>query len=96
LPIFLEFLTRAGQSPVVWQATVTHLRKYEALFAGMIQEGIDEGSLQAVDAELAGHAILAFAIGLLAPGLLDPHGADWGQVAQDGMRILLEGLERKE
>jgi AcrR family transcriptional regulator len=96
LPIFLEFMAKAGQSPVIWQATVAPFRTYESFFARMIQEGIDEGSLQAVDAELATHVLLSFAIGLLALGLLDPHGADWGRVAQDGMRVLLEGLERKE
>jgi AcrR family transcriptional regulator len=96
LPIFLEFMTKAGQNPVVWQATVAPFRKYEAFFASMIQEGIGEGSLRALDPQLATHVLLSFALGLLALGLLDPLGADWGQVAQDGMQILLEGLERKE
>jgi AcrR family transcriptional regulator len=96
LPIFLEFMTKAGQSPVVWQATVAPFRKYQAFFARMIEEGINEGSLRAVDPELATHVLLSFALGLLALGLLDPHGADWARVAQDGMRVLLEGLERKE
>jgi AcrR family transcriptional regulator len=96
LPIFLEFMTKAGQSPTIWQATVVPFRKYEAFFAHMIEEGIDEGSLRSVDPELATHVLLSFAVGLLALGLLDPQGADWGRVAQDGMRVLLEGLERKE
>jgi AcrR family transcriptional regulator len=96
LPIFLEFMAKAGQSPVVWQATVAPFRKYEAFFTRMIQEGIDEGSLSPVDPELATHVLLSFALGLLALGLLDPHGADWGGVAQEGMQVLLKGLERKE
>ena len=41
LPIFWEFLSKAGHSPVVWQATVAPLRKYHTLFAGMIQAGIN-------------------------------------------------------
>ena len=45
---------------------------------------------------LASHVMLAFAIGLRALGLLDPQGADWGQVAEGGMEILLQGLEKKE
>jgi AcrR family transcriptional regulator len=96
LPIFLEFMTKAGQRPVIWQATLAPFRKYEAFFARMIQEGIDEGSLSPVDPELATHVLLSFALGLLALGLLDPHGVDWGGVAQEGMQILLDGLERKE
>jgi AcrR family transcriptional regulator len=93
LPIFLEFLTKAGHSPVVWQATVAPFRKYHTSFARMIQEGIDEGSLRSVKPALASNVLLAFAVGLLALGLLDPHGADWGQVAQEGMSMLLEGIE---
>ncbi len=95
LPIFLEFLTKAGHSPVVWQATVVPFRRYHDYFAHMIQQGIAEGSFRPVDSDLATHVLLAFAIGLLALGLLDPHGADWGQVAQGGMGILLAGLGQK-
>ena len=96
LPIFLEFLTKAGQSPVVWQATVAPFRRYQAFFAQMIEEGIAEGSLRPVDPNAATHVLISFALGLLAQGLLDPHGADWGQVAQAGVQMLLQGLERKD
>jgi AcrR family transcriptional regulator len=96
LPIFLEFLTKAGHSPAVWQATVVPFRRYHKFFAGMIKDGIQEESLRAVDPALASYVLLAFAVGLLALGLLDPHGADWGQVAQGGVQILLEGLEKNE
>jgi AcrR family transcriptional regulator len=92
LPIFLEFLTKAGHSPTVWQATVAPFRKYHRFFAQMIEEGMAEGSLRPVDADVASHVLLAFAVGLLALGLLDPPGADWGLVAEDGMTMLLGGL----
>jgi hypothetical protein len=95
LPIFLEFLTKAGQSPVIWQATVAPFQKYRQFFSHLIAAGIDEGSLRPVDPDMASNALLAFAIGLLALGLLDPYGADWGQMAQEGMRMLLEGLEKR-
>jgi AcrR family transcriptional regulator len=96
LPIFLEFLTKAGQSPVVWQATVAPFRKYQRFFARMIEEGVAKGSLRPVDPNLATHVLLSFALGLLVQGLFDPHGADWGQVAQEGVQMLMEGLERKD
>jgi AcrR family transcriptional regulator len=92
LPLFLEFLTKASHSQVVWQATVAPFRKYQAYFAGMVKEGVEEGSLRAVDPTTASNLLLAFAIGLLALGLLDPHGADWGKAAQEGMGILMHGL----
>ena len=95
LPLFMEFLTKAGHSPVVWQATVAPFRKYRKFFALMVEAGIAEGSLRPVEPDLASNVVLSFAIGLLVLGLLDPHGADWGQVAQDGMGMLLQGLEQK-
>jgi AcrR family transcriptional regulator len=93
LPIFLEFLTKAGHSPVVWQATVAPFRKYHRFFAQMVGDGIEEGSLRAIDPELASTVLVAFAVGVLTLGLLDPYRADWGQVAQGGMEMLLEGLK---
>jgi AcrR family transcriptional regulator len=92
LPIFLQFLTKAGHSPVVWQATVAPFRKYHAFFATMIQQGIAQGSFRPLDADLATRVLLSFGIGLLVQGLLDPQGADWGHVCQAGLQMLLQGL----
>ena len=58
----------------------------------MIEDGVKEGSLGEVEPDLASNLLLAFAVGLLALGLLDPHGADWGRVAQGGMGIVLQGM----
>jgi AcrR family transcriptional regulator len=96
LPLFLEFLTKAGRSPVVWQATVVPFRKYHDFFVGMIEAGIAEGSFRPVDSELAARFLLSFAIGLLAQGLLDPHGAAWGEVTQEGIHLFLKCLEVQE
>ena len=93
LTLFLEFLTKAGHSPAVWQATVAPFRKYHAFFAKMISDGINEGSLRPVDPEMASNLLLSFAVGLLTMGLLDPFGDDWGRVAQEGMDVLLGGIE---
>ena len=93
LTLFLEFLTKAGHSPAVWQATVAPFRKYHAFFAKMISDGIEEGSLRPVDPEMASNLLLSFAVGLLTMGLLDPFGDDWGRVAQEGMDVLLDGIE---
>jgi AcrR family transcriptional regulator len=93
LTLFLEFLTKAGHSPAVWQATVAPFRKYHAFFAKMISDGIKEGSLRPVDPEMASNLLLSFAVGLLTMGLLDPFGGDWGRVAQEGMSMLMSGIE---
>jgi hypothetical protein len=48
--------------------------------------------LRAVDPDLASTVLVSFAVGILTVGLLDPYRADWGWVAQEGMRMLLDGL----
>jgi AcrR family transcriptional regulator len=92
LSIFLEFLTKAGHDPVVWEMTIAPFRRYHAFFAQMIQEGIAEGSLRSVNPDLATHVLLSFAVGLLVLGLLDPQATDWGQVGHNGLQLLLDGL----
>jgi len=92
LPIFLEYLTQSAHSATVWQTTAEPLRKYQKYFAGMLAEGMEDGSLRRVDPDLAANTLFSFILGLVVLGLLDPHGADWGQVAQGGMRLLLQGL----
>jgi AcrR family transcriptional regulator len=96
LPIFLEFLAHAGRSPEVWQATVGHFCKYDQFFADLVREGIQEGSLGEVDPEITSRVLLSFAIGLLAQGLLDPFGADWAEVAREGMAMLIKGSRAPE
>ena len=92
LPMFLEFWDQSSHDPEVWQATVAPYRRYRELFAGIVRDGIAEGTLRPVDAETAAVVIVALAIGLLLQGLLDPEGADWGLTMEQGMRMLLDGL----
>ncbi|HIP97184.1 MAG TPA: TetR/AcrR family transcriptional regulator [Anaerolineae bacterium] len=96
LPIFLEFWTKAAHDPTVWRATIAPYRRYRAFFSDMIEAGIAEGTLQPVDPDTAAQVIVSLAVGLLLQGLLDPNGADWGQVAQEGVQMILESLKRRE
>ena len=95
LPIFLEFLMEARHDPVVWQATIAPYREFCAFFAGMVERGVSEGTLQAVDPQTTGRVIVSLAVGLVVQGVLDPEGADWGEVAAEGVRVLLQGLQQK-
>lgn len=96
LPIFLEFWTKAGHDPAIWQATIAPYRRYRTFIARMVEAGIAEGTLRAVDPETAAQALVSLAVGLLLQGLLDPQGTDWGQEAEDSVRMFLQGLERRE
>jgi hypothetical protein len=61
----------------------------------MIEAGVAEGSLRPVDPATTARVIVSLALGLVLQGLLEAEGADWGQVTKDGVRMLLEGIERK-
>jgi len=92
LPMFLEFWTQAAHDPAVWQATIAPYRQFRAFFAEMIEDGIAEGSLRPLDPEKAAQAVVSLAVGVLLQSSLDPQGADWGQVAYEGIQMLLPGL----
>ena len=96
IPLFLEFWTKAARDPAIWQATIAPYRWYRAFFSGMIEAGIAEGTLRPVDSERVAQVLVSLAVGLVLQGLLDPQGANWGEVAQEGVRMLLEGLEKRQ
>jgi len=96
LPIFLEFWTRATHDPAVWVATIAPYRRYRTFFSQMIESGVNEGTLRPVDPDMAACVIVSLAVGLVVQGLLDTGGADWGQVAEESLRMLLQGIEAKE
>ena len=92
LPFFIEFMVEARRDPAVWQATIAPYRQYCAAFAGLIAQGVAEGSLRTDDPETMGRVIVSLAVGLLLQALIEPEGVKWGQVAEDGIGSLLRGM----
>lgn len=95
LPIFLEFWTQANHDPHIWEAAIAPYRRYQSYFADMIQEGIDEGSLQPVDAQLAARVLVSLAIGMLMQSLFDPQIPNWRSEARQSMELLMNGITRR-
>ncbi|HEX9012494.1 MAG TPA: TetR/AcrR family transcriptional regulator [Anaerolineaceae bacterium] len=96
LPMFLEFWTQASHDPAVWQATIAPYRRYEGYFAQLIRRGIEDGSFQPVDPDLAARTLVSLAVGLFLQSILDPQGAAWDEVALGSIRLLMNGLSRRE
>jgi hypothetical protein len=69
--------------------------KFQRFFAQLIQEGIEEGTLEPIDPASGAQVIISLASGLLLQGLLDPQGADWGRVSEDSIQIVLKGLKQR-
>jgi len=95
LPIFLEFWTQANHDPHVWEAAIAPYRRYQSYFAEMIQEGINEGSLQPVDAHLAARVLVSLAVGMLMQSLFDPQITNWQSEARQSMELLMNGIARR-
>lgn len=95
LPMFLEFWSRAARDPVIWQATMAPFRRYERMFADLIEAGVAEGSFKPTDAATAARTLIAMAAGMLLQSVLDPNAANWARVAQDGVGLMIDGLIRR-
>jgi AcrR family transcriptional regulator len=93
LPIFLEFWAKASRDPRFWEATIVRYRRYRDYFVHMFEAGIAEGTIRAVDPQKAAYALVALASGLILQGLLEPDTEDWGMVLQEGVELLLKGLQ---
>jgi hypothetical protein len=61
----------------------------------MIQEGIHEGSLQPVDAQLAARVLVSLAVGMLMQSLFDPQVTNWQSEARQSMELLMNGISRR-
>ncbi len=96
LPMFLEFWLQASRDPQLWALTIEPYQRYQDYFASLIQAGIAEGSLRPVDPQAAARAIIALAVGLLIQGLSGPDGVDWPATAEQGIEMLLAGMEKQK
>lgn len=94
-PIYLEFWSRALRDSEVMETMIEPFRQYRDFFAGMLEEGVKEGTLGVSDATVAAQVILAFALGLLVQGIFDPQGADWERVSTEGIGVFLKGYEKR-
>jgi AcrR family transcriptional regulator len=96
-PLFLEFWIQAGRQPEIWQTVVAPYHRYQALFSSIFDKGIQEESLnQEISSAAAARVIIALAMGLLLQAFFDPGGANWSQVTQEGVRMLMDGLIRRQ
>ncbi len=95
LGMFLEFWEQSRHDPEVWKVTVAPYRKYTQLFTSYLRKGIEEGSIEPVDPDVAARTIVAMAVGFLLQNLMDPQATDWENTVVDSMNLLLNGLKRR-
>jgi AcrR family transcriptional regulator len=96
LSIFLEFWAQARKDPEVWRRAVEPLEKFRGIFAAIVTRGVQEGSLRPVDPGLVAQALVSMAVGLIMQGVFDPGGEEWERIAQDAIRLFIEGIGRRQ
>ena len=96
LPIFLEFWTQANHDPHIWETAIAPYRRYLSFFTEMIQEGIEEGTLEPVDSQLAARVVVSLALGMLMQSLFDPQINNWSSEARQHMQLLMHGIARTD
>ncbi len=95
-PILLEFWTQASRQPEIWKRAVAPYRRYLAFLSDLIQDGIEEGTLEgSLDPESTGRILMALAMGLLLQASLDPDGVDWESTTISGVNMIIERIKRK-
>jgi AcrR family transcriptional regulator len=93
--IFLEFWAQARKDPEVWKRAIEPFHRYRDTFRAVVQRGVAEGSLRPVDPRMASLALVSLAVGLVMQGVFEPRGEEWDRVAQDALRLFLEGMGRR-
>ena len=94
LLIYLEYLNKAARDPQIWETTVQPYHQYRDAISELVEDGTAEGSLREVEPKTASIIVIAMAMGLLIQGFIDPDGADWDRVTQEGMGLLIDGLKQ--
>jgi AcrR family transcriptional regulator len=90
--LVFEFWSQARHEPAVWQLAIDPYRRYRAFVADILRNGIASGAFRPVEADLAAQMLVSLVIGLLLQGMMDPDGADWGDVLYNSMREFLANL----
>jgi len=96
LGLFRELWSHASRNPRVHKATIEPYSRYKKIFADIVQKGIDEGTFNQVDPDVAGQFLLSLTSGLFMQAILSPFGENWGKLLHDSIILLLEGLQRRD
>jgi AcrR family transcriptional regulator len=92
LSIMLEFWMQAYRDPQVWNAAAAPYHRYQQYFAGLIEEGVRQGTLRPVDPQLAARLLVSLSMGMLLQAVFDPKATDWTQEARNTLQLLMDGL----
>lgn len=96
-PILLEFWTQASRHPAIWEKAIAPYRRFLDYFTDLIQTGIDEGQfVSTLNPEQAARTIISIAMGLLLQAIFNPKDAQWQQVINLSITMLINSMRSEK
>jgi AcrR family transcriptional regulator len=96
MPILYEFYAVASRKKEVRKALMRYFQPTRKLLAALIQQGIDSREFASIEADVVAVDLIAFFEGLLLLAVLDPKSVDLQKMGRSGVRLIVEGLRRRE
>jgi AcrR family transcriptional regulator len=96
LPMFLEFWSQSSRNEEVWSKTIAPYRSYHQQVTQFMQKGMAEGTLAEGNAQSAAWLVMALVSGIILQSQLDAQAANWDEVGREGLRVIMEGLRKRD
>jgi hypothetical protein len=96
MPLAYEFIALAARRKLVRNAIRVYYNRYQAILAEIVRQGIDADEFDSVDPGDVAFAAISFVEGMALFWFLDPERVDWDHCGDLAVKILLEGIRKKE
>jgi AcrR family transcriptional regulator len=93
-PMLVEFWRQSLENPVLWKKAISPFYQYEKYFNKLIYKDIEDTGLQLENPEVVARIFLAFSLGIIAAGVLDPE-SNWSITAAEGFSGIFRGFSRR-
>ena len=93
VPIIFEFYAVAVHQQWVQQFIGEYFKHFRKLLEALIQQGIDKGEFQPVDATETAISLASMYEGLTIHWLMDPQTVQWDILSENSIPLLLDGLK---
>ncbi|MCK5052709.1 MAG: TetR/AcrR family transcriptional regulator [Anaerolineales bacterium] len=93
LPLAYEFLALASRNKTIRAIILEYFKRYTAILAEIIQQGIESGEFQPCDPEGTATAIIAMYEGIAMLWFIERELVDWDRMGAAPLETILAGLK---
>ena len=92
LPLAYEFVALAARSKVIRQAIVGYFKRYTAILAEIIRQGVENGEFKPCDPDDIALSVIAMYEGMAMLWFVDRELIDWDRIGGVPIETILAGL----